>query len=93
MNTIPRFTAEASLCRVSTRYQALYEPPVRGEFVEPAGPFSDEATLDTPFVSLGPIFTPRPLPCLRWQCIHVANQNPHCFRVLGFWNPATKRCE
>lgn len=94
MSTLPGLAAEASLDNVSTRYQATPEATVHGGLVQPAGPFSDYATLDTSFSFLGgPVYTPRPFPCLKWQCIHLPNQTPHCFRTLGFWNSITKRCE
>ena len=93
LNTMPGFTAEASLCNVSTRYQVTAEATIHGGLVEPAGPFSDTTTLDTSFPFLGPVYTPRPIPCFKWQCFQLPNQNPHCFRTLGFWNSTTHRCE
>lgn len=92
-NALPGFTAEASLPNVSTRYQVTAGTTVHGELVQPAGPFSDYATLDESFASIGPVYIPRPIPCLKWQCIQRPNQNPYCFRTLGFWNSATHLCE
>ena len=89
---MPGYTAEASLSSVGTRYHAATQARVHAGVIRPAG-FSDYLDLDTPFASIGPVFTPRPLPCLKWQCIHPPNQNPICFRTLGFWNSATHRCE
>jgi hypothetical protein len=93
MNTLPGFAAEASLYNVSTRYQATPEATVHGGLVQPASPFSDYANLDTSFPFFGPVYTPRPIPCFKWQCFQLPNQNPHCFQTLGFWNSATHRCE
>jgi hypothetical protein len=102
MNTMqmPGYTAEASLRNVSTRHRATTPASVSSGLVRPAGPLSDTIDLETPFPSLGtsfpsfgPVFTPRPPPCLKWQCIQVPNRNPICFRTLGFWNSVTRRCE
>ena len=93
VNTMPGLTAEASLYNVGTRYQATAKTKVQGGLVQPAGPFSDYATLDGPFASIGPVYIPKPIPCLKWQCIPRPTQNPHCFRTLGFWNSTTHRCE
>jgi hypothetical protein len=94
LNTLPGFTAEASLCNVSTRYQVTTEATVHGGLVQPAGPTSDYATLDNSLSLLfGPVYTPRPRWCFKWHCIQLPNQNPHCFQTLGFWNSATQRCE
>ena len=95
MNTmhLPGFTAEESLYNVSTRHQAITKASVHTGLVQPAGPFSDSIDVDTSFSFGGPVYVPKPLPCLRWQCIHVPNRNPFCYRTLGFWNSATKRCE
>jgi hypothetical protein len=95
MNTMhmPGFTGEASLRNVSTSHRGAIRASVLTGLVQPAGPFSDSIDLDTSFPSLGPVFVPRPLPCLKWQCIHAPNRNPICFRTLGFWNSITKRCE
>jgi len=95
MNTMhmPGFTAEESLYNVSTQHQATTRASVHTGLVQPAGPFSDYLDLDTSFPSIGPVYVPKPIPCLKWQCINPPNQNPICFRTLGFWNPATHRCE
>lgn len=79
LNNMPGFTAEAALDNVSTRYQTTAALTVHGGgIVEPAGT----------------VFLPnKPIPCLRWRCIPRPNQNPKCFRTLGFWNSATSRCE
>ena len=90
---MPGYTAEASFRNVSTRHQGTAQPRVRTGLVRPAGPFSDTIDLETSFPYFGPVFTPKPLPCLKWQCIHPPNRNPICFRTLGFWNPVTHRCE
>lgn len=90
---IPGFTAEESLRNVSNRHQATARASVHGGLVQPAGPFSDYLDLDTSFPSLGPVYVPKPIPCLRWQCIDRPNRNPFCFRTVGFWNSATHRCE
>jgi len=90
---MPGFTAERALSTIVGGYQASAQPSVHTGLVEPAGPFSEYVDADPAFASLGPVYTPKPIPCLRWQCIHVPNRNPICFRTLGFWNAATKRCE
>ena len=90
---MPGFTGEASLRSVSTRHQAHTGASVRGGLIQPAGPYSDYLDLDTSFPSLGPVYVPKPIPCLKWQCIDRPNRNPFCFRTIGFWNSATHRCE
>lgn len=97
MNTMPGFTAEASLYNASTRYRATSEAAVHGGLVQPAGPFSDYATVDRSLPFLGPVYTPRPIWCLRRRCQDVAPPGypPHlvCWTILGVWNPFTHSCE
>ena len=95
MNTMhmPGFTAEEALGNVGTRHQANTRTSIHTGLVQPADSFSDSIDEDMSFASLGPVYVPRPIPCLRWECIHVPNRNPFCYRTLGFWNPVTKRCE
>lgn len=94
MSTMPGFAGEASLCSVSSRYQATTELTVGSGLVQPVGLFSDSTTLDTSlFAVFGPVYTPRPFPCLKWVCFHLPNRNPYCYQTLGFWNSATHRCE
>jgi hypothetical protein len=97
MNAIPGFTAEASLYNASTSYQAASEAAVHGGLVQPAGPLSDYANADTPFPSLGPVYTPRPVWCLMRRCKDVAppGHPPFllCWTVVGIWNSVTHRCE
>ena len=91
---MPGFTAEKSLRNVNTLHQATTKASVGTGLVQPAGFFSDSVDdEDTSFASFGPVYVPKPIPCLRWQCIHLPNRNPLCYRTLGFWNPATMRCE
>jgi hypothetical protein len=89
---MPGFTADASLRNVSTRHQAATRARANTGLVQPAGP-SDYLDLDDPVPSLGPVYVPKPIPCLKWACIDRPNRNPYCFRTLGFWNPVTHRCE
>ena len=93
LKTLPGFTAEASIYHFTSRYHGTVAVKVEGGVVQPASSFSDYATLEGSFASIGPVFTPRPLPCIKWQCIHPPNRNPICFRTLGFWNSTTHRCE
>ena len=82
---MPRFTAEASLFNVGTRYQATAEAPFYSGLVQPAGPFSTVVHRD------------RPIFCLKRVCKDVApaGQRPRlvCHLGFGIWSPVTGRCE
>jgi len=92
LNTMPGFTAEASLCNVSTRYQVTAEATIHGGLVEPAGPFSDSTTLDTSFRSSARVYA-SPDPVLQVAVFPVAEPKSTLLPDIGFWNSTTQRCE
>lgn len=96
-NTMPGFTAEASLYNAGTGFRATLGTKVPGGLVQPAGPFSDYATLEGSLASLGPVYTPKPTWCFTRRCKNVAppGRPPRllCTTVLGIWNSVTRRCE
>ena len=51
MNNLPGFTAEASLQKLSTLFQASTAATVHGGLVQPAGPLAEYTTLDTSLAS------------------------------------------
>ena len=98
LNTMPGFTAEASLYDAGSGFQASVGAEVQGGPVQAAEfPFSTDATLDGSHAYLGPVYIPKPTWCFTRRCKNVAppGRPPRllCTTVLGIWNSFTRTCD
>ena len=100
INKMPGFTAEASICITTTRYQATTELSVHGGLVQPAGPFDvyrPPPAVHSRWGSPSDIYRPEEFPQFpcpdRYTTIWDPGRGPIRVVVPGFWNSVTQRCE